>query len=84
VMPVLVGTALVIMLNQPTPMGSSFVSARAAEASLWLFAAFGALLTRQRQTRDSTALRFHWIDGAAALAVVLAVKVMARGILITP
>ena len=83
-MPVLVGTALVIVLNQPTPMGASFASARAAEASLWLFAALGALLTPQRQTCDTTALRFHWIDGAAAVAIFLTVRVMARGILLTP
>jgi ABC-type Fe3+ transport system permease subunit len=46
VMPTLIGTALVIMVNQPTPMGPGFISGRASE--------------------------------------ILAVRVMARGISLTP
>ena len=85
VVPALVGTALVTIVNQPTPMGSAaFLSARAGEASLWLVGALAGLLTRPRTTGSGPRVHVHWIDGAAALAVFLAVKVMARGILLTP
>jgi hypothetical protein len=50
--PSLVGTTVLVLLNQPTPMGPSFVTARAGEGLFWLFAALGLLLTRQRRATD--------------------------------
>ena len=76
--PAVIGTALVIVINQPTPMGSSFVSARAAEGSFWFFAVIGMLVGRHRPTADGRFLRFRWIDGAIALVLVVALRMMAR------
>ena len=84
VVPSLVGMALVVLINQPTPMGDSFVTARAGEGAFWLFAAMGLLITRQRRTANAMPLRLHWMDGAVAIVVVLAVKAMARGIPLMP
>ena len=84
VVPSLVGMALVVLINQPTPMGDSFVTARAGEGAFWLFAAIGLLITRQRRTADAMPLRLHWTDGAVAIVVFLAVKTMARGIPLMP
>src|SRR5262249_28753552 len=43
VLPAIVGIALVIVINQPTPMGPSFITARLAEGAMWLVpAAAGA------------------------------------------
>jgi hypothetical protein len=84
VVPTLVGTAIVIVLNQPTPMGSSFVTARAAEASFWLFAALGAVIGRPHQTVDTASLDLRWTDVVAAAGAALAVRTMAHGILLMP
>jgi hypothetical protein len=84
VVPALVGTAIVILVNQPTPMGPSFVTARAGEGALWLFAALGLLTTRQRRAADVRPLRLYWMDGALAIVVLLVVKAMARGIPLMP
>jgi hypothetical protein len=85
VVPAVIGTALVTLVNQPTPMGAAaFFSARAGESALWVVGALAGLFTRQRTTGSGPGAHFHWVDGAAALAVFLAVKVMARGILLTP
>ena len=80
VVPSLVGTALVVLINQPTPMGAaSFATARASEGAFWLFAVLGFLITSQRRA-DLGSLRVYWMDGVVAVLVLLAVKFMARGI----
>jgi predicted permease len=84
VVPVVVGTAIVIVINEPTVMGSSFAPARAAEASFWLFGVLGAVIARPDQTVDSGRLALRWTDVAAATGAVLAVKAAAQGILLTP
>ena len=82
--PALVGTAIIIVVNQPTPMGSSFMTARLGEASFWLFAAFGALFRGQHQRADDACLGIGWLDASAATAAILAVRIMAHGIPLRP
>jgi hypothetical protein len=41
VLPVLAGTALVVLVNQPMPMPVSFLAARAGEGAFWAFAGVG-------------------------------------------
>jgi hypothetical protein len=82
VLPAWIGTALVILANQPMPGG--FIGARAAEASFWIFAAAGALVKREspRDGYESSPLR--WLDVALFLLVVLIVRLMTRGIPFVP
>ena len=80
-LPTLIGTAAVILINQPTPR--SFVVARAAEASSWLVAGIGALVTRRNhQNRGCLGLRSA--DGVAAVLAGLVVRLMVRGIPVAP
>jgi hypothetical protein len=81
-LPALAGTALVIVINQPTPMGPSFVTARASEGAFWLVAAVGALSTRQRRSADGRHWYIRLTDGPVALGAILAVRIMAAGILL--
>jgi hypothetical protein len=78
--PVLLGTAAVVLVNQP--MSGNAVNARVAESSFWLFAAIGAMLTREHSRRGSFELR--WADGAVALLAVVTVRLMVRGIAFVP
>lgn len=76
--PVILGMAVVMLVNQPMPRAS--VNARIAEAAFWLFAAVGALVTgREPQVaRASSALR--WPDVAMLLLAILAVRLAVHGI----
>jgi hypothetical protein len=80
-LPVLVGTALVVLVNQP--LSSAFVVARAGEASFWLFAFAGVLTVRMPRT-VGTSLRFRRTDALVLVIAILIVRVMARGIALTP
>jgi hypothetical protein len=82
--PALVGMALVVLVNLPTPRPASFVTARAGEASVWIFALIGSLFGRQRSPASSNGLRLRWMDLAAVVVVIVLVRVMARGIAFTP
>lgn len=82
VLPALIGTALVILVNQPMPRG--FVGARAAEASFWMFAAAGALVKGRNPRNGSGSSPWRWPDVALFLLVVLIVRIMARGIPFAP
>jgi hypothetical protein len=81
-LPVVVGTAVVILVNLPMPPAS--VAARVGEASFWLFAAIGALVMRRRSHSDRERLRLLWTDCAVTLFAVLAVRLMVRGIPFAP
>jgi hypothetical protein len=80
--PVVLGTAAVILINQP--MRGTSVIARVAEAGFWLFAALGALVTKKdpRKQRESLAPRPG--DGVMALLAALLVRLMVRGIPFVP
>lgn len=82
VLPMLLGTAAVIVVNQPLPETS--VSPRLAEASFWLFAVIGALMTGRRSQSGLDSLRLRWADGAVILLAVLVVRLMVRGIPFVP
>jgi hypothetical protein len=80
--PVVLGTAAVILINQP--LRGTSVDARVAEAGFWLFAALGALMTNRdpRKQRGSVAPRLG--DGVMALLAALLVRLMVRGIPFVP
>ena len=75
VLPLVVGTALVILVNLPVPDGWSFVLARAIEASFGIFAMIGAA-TGPRQPTAGRSFRLWWMDGTIALAAMLVVRIM--------
>lgn len=77
--PVVLGTAVVVLINWPMPAAS--VSARTAEASFWLFAGMGALSTKAPH-RVHDGLR--WVDGVVILLAALVVRLMVRGIPFVP
>jgi hypothetical protein len=79
-LPVIIGTAIVIVANQPMP--AAFVAARVGEASFWLFAAAGALATRRPAHRAQ--LRIRMVDGVAFLLAVLVVRLLVPGVPLTP
>ena len=80
-LPVVLGTAAVILVNWPMP--EAFVYARVAEASFWLFAAMGALFG-QKTFPERRELGLRWADGAVILLTVLTVRAMVRGIRFVP
>ena len=80
--PVVLGTAAVILVNQPMPV--AFATARIAEASFWLFAVVGALVTRKRSPGSLGTFDLRWADGTAALFAIVVVRLMVRGIPLSP
>ena len=82
VLPVVLGTAAVILVNQPMP--STFVSVRAGEASFWVFAVIGAVLRPEGGWPARASLEPRWADGAALLLAVLVVRILVRGVPLTP
>ncbi len=81
-LPVVLGMAAVILVNQPMPQAS--VSARVAEAAVWLFAAVGALVARRPAQNERGSLALRWADGAALLLAVLVVRLTVPGIPFVP
>ena len=82
VLPVTVGTAAVILINQPLP--ASWIGPRIAEASFWVFTAIGALVTHRRVAPPAGTLRLQWADLTAALVAILAVRLLVRGLPFLP
>ena len=80
IVPVIVGTVVIVALNQPTPMGSPFPGARIAEGAFWIAAAIGMLLSKRQPGAGPGPLAVRPADAVAAVAVVVLVRVMARGI----
>ena len=74
----------IVLVNQPTPMGTPFLSARLAEGSFWVFVAVGTLTAPERSTDDERPLAFHPVDALAAVVVTVVVRVMSQGIVLTP
>lgn len=79
VLPVLIGTVVIIVINQPNPI-SGFSAARAGEAAFWLFGAAGMFTAVRPSTIDRVGLQLHWRDGAVATLVLVVVRIMALGI----
>ena len=79
VLPVVIGTAMIIVVNQPVPI-AGFATARVGESAFWLFAAAGAFTAAPQSVQERADLRLRWQDGAIAAFVVAAVRVMSLGI----
>ncbi len=84
VLPVVIGTVYLIVVNQPTPMGAGFVTARVVEGALWMAAVVGALTARRRDTEHDKPLAPRWFDLAALVLTTIVIKIAARGIVFTP
>lgn len=80
--PVVLGTAVVILVN--LPMANTTVSARIGEAGFWLFAVLGALVAGRDVRKVQGSLAPRWSDGVVALLAVLLVRLMVRGIPFNP
>jgi hypothetical protein len=78
VLPAVLGTAAVILANQPMP--PAFAITRFVEAAFWSFAVLGALATRKEADRSRVTLAVRWSDVAVLLLAVLAVRLMVGGI----
>jgi hypothetical protein len=84
VLPALIGTAIIIVINQPNPI-PGFAAARAGEAAFWVFGAGGASTAVRASNQDGEhARRLCWRDGAVAGMVLVVVRVMALGIPLNP
>ena len=81
-MAVVLGTAAVMLVNQPMP-GSS-VNARMAEAGFWIFAVCGALVAARDPQKQRPALAPRWGDGVMLLLAVLLVRLLVRGVPFVP
>jgi hypothetical protein len=81
-LPVVFGMAVVIVANQPMP--STFAAARIGEASLWLFAAAGALATGRHSQIRNADLQVRWSDCAVVLLALLVVRLLVPGVPFTP
>jgi hypothetical protein len=77
--PALVGTMLIVVINQPVPI-AGFTAARAGEAAMWAFAAAGLFTARRGESGTAHHLRVRWQDVAIAAVVVGLVRVITRGI----
>lgn len=79
VLPVSIGTALIILVNQPVPI-PGFAMARIGESAFWLFAAAGTFMAAHPSVEERADLHLRWLDGAIAALVVALVRVMSLGI----
>jgi hypothetical protein len=79
VWPVVFGTAIIIAINQPVPI-PGFAMARIGESAFWVFAAAGAFFAARPSTHEGGGIEVRWRDGAVALFVLAAVRIMALGI----
>jgi hypothetical protein len=83
VLPVLMGTAAIILINQPVPASLNFTSARLSEQSFAIFAVIGAA-TGARPRAGARSFRLRWIDGTIMIAAFLIVRIMALGVHLMP
>ena len=82
VLPVLVGTALIVLVSQP--MSGTTIAARIGESAFWLFSVAGALLVRPGSRARRAVGSIGWTDGAALLLVLVAVRLLVRGVPLVP
>jgi hypothetical protein len=77
VVPVVVGTFVVILVNQP--MREGFVSARLGEAAFSLFAIIAACVAGKPSDRPGP-LKVQWVDAVSMIMAMTLVRVATRGI----
>ena len=82
-LPAAIGTALIILVNQPTPL-PGFAVARIGEGTFWIFAAAGAFKAPVPSTQDGREGKTLWRDVAIAVLTVAVVRVMVVGIPLIP
>lgn len=82
-LPAAIGTMLIILVNQPTPL-PGFTAARIGESAFWISAVAGAFTARVPSTRDTGNVELHWQDGAIAVLIIAVVRVMVLGIPMIP
>jgi hypothetical protein len=78
VAPIIIGTAIIILINQPVPPCPPFVSSRLSQAGLGTFTLLGAV--RPGASAAARSFRLWWIDGTIAIAAVLVVRILVFGI----
>jgi hypothetical protein len=81
--PTVIGTAIIILINQPVPPALNFTTARITEQAFAIFTVIGAA-TGARPTAVGRSFRLRWIDGTILLAAALVVRVMVIGIHLVP
>jgi hypothetical protein len=74
------GTLFVIIINQPTPMGASFASARWSEGAFWIVAAIGAFFATPRTTHEPNPVKVLFIDVLMLVLTTGVVRLMSTGI----
>jgi hypothetical protein len=82
-LPAAIGTALIILVNQPIPL-PDFAVARIGEGAFWIFAAAGAFKAPVPSTQDGGERRVLWQDLAIAVLMIAVVRVMVIGIPLSP
>ena len=80
IVPMVLGTLFVIVINEPTPMGASFASARWSEGAFWIVAAIGAFLATGRTTYELIPAKVLFIDAVVQIVTIGAVRLMSTGI----
>jgi len=78
VAPIIIGTAIILLINQPVPPCPPFVSSRLSQAGLGMFTLLGA--ARPGASTAVRSFRLWWIDGTIAIAAVLIVRILVFGI----
>jgi hypothetical protein len=80
ILPMALGTLFVIIINQPTPMGASFASARWSEGAFWIVAAIGAFFATARTTHEPNPVKVLFIDVLMLVLTTGVVRLMSTGI----
>jgi len=78
VLPVAIGTGVVILINQPVDI-PGFAAARAGEAVMWLFAAAGAAFATA-PAADAGISKVSWLDVGIAGMVLVIVRLLVPGV----
>jgi hypothetical protein len=82
VLPVPVGTALVILALLPMPAG--FAIGMLMASLFWVFAAVGIFANANRPHDEAQRFALGWADATFALLIVVVIRIMVRGIPFTP
>lgn len=80
--PVVLGTAAVILVN--LPMRGTTLDARVAEAGFWLFAVLGALVMKREPRLQRRSLAPRLADAVLVIVATMLVRLMVRGIPFVP
>jgi hypothetical protein len=84
IVPVALVTPFVIAINQPTPMGASFASARWSEGAFWVVAAIGAFFATVPATYEPDSAKILLLDVLMLVVITVVVRLMSMGIALAP